>query len=89
MVHLPGILSLFLAAGLALAQSQSSNTTKNLSLEELEQLLARKDKVVFLDVREPHELEQLGTLEGHINIPLGQLEARLKELPKDKLIITL
>ena len=50
--------------------------------------LLDKGEVFFLDVREPSELEELGTLEGYINIPLGQIEKRLKEIPKDKAIIT-
>jgi hypothetical protein len=53
-------------------------------------VLARLEKgdVFFLDVREPRELAELGTFEGYVNIPLGQLEKRLAELPKDKPIIT-
>lgn len=50
--------------------------------------LLEKGEVFFLDVREPKELEELGTLDGYVNIPLGQIEARLKEIPKDKAIIT-
>lgn len=50
--------------------------------------LLEKGEVFFLDVREPSELEELGTLEGYVNIPLGQIEQRLKEIPKDKAIIT-
>jgi hypothetical protein len=50
--------------------------------------LLEKGEVFFLDVREPNELEELGTLEGYVNIPLGQIEKRLKEIPKDKAIIT-
>ena len=50
--------------------------------------LLEKGEVFFLDVREPKELEELGTLEGYVNIPLGQIEARLSEIPKDKAIIT-
>ena len=48
----------------------------------------RDDNVILLDVREPWELEEYGTREGYINIPLGELEGRLDELPKDKLILT-
>jgi hypothetical protein len=48
----------------------------------------REKKVFFLDVREPKEIEELGTLEGYYNIPIGDLEKRLGELPKDKLILT-
>ena len=50
--------------------------------------LVEKGEVFFLDVREPKELEELGTFEGYVNIPLGQIESRLKEIPKDKAIIT-
>lgn len=50
--------------------------------------LLEKGAVFFLDVREPKELEELGTLEGYVNIPLGQIESRLNEIPKDKAIIT-
>ena len=50
--------------------------------------LLEKGEVFFLDVREPKELVELGTLEGYVNIPLGQIEARLSEIPKDKAIIT-
>jgi 3-mercaptopyruvate sulfurtransferase SseA len=54
---------------------------------DIDRLLARGD-VFLLDVREPKELEELGTRPGYVNIPLGQLEARLDELPKDKTILT-
>ena len=50
--------------------------------------LLEKGEVFFLDVREPRELEELGTFEGYVNIPLGEIEKRLQEIPKDKAIIT-
>ena len=50
--------------------------------------LLEKGEVFFLDVREPSELAELGTFEGYVNIPVGQLEKRLAEVPKDKAIIT-
>ena len=50
--------------------------------------LLDKGEVFFLDVREPKELAELGTFEGYVNIPLGQIEKRLSEIPKDKAIIT-
>ena len=50
----------------------------------------REEKRPFLlDVRNPDEIHTLGTLEDAHNIPLDQLEARLDELPKDRLILTL
>ena len=76
-------------AAMSFAQNTSSeNKEKQLSADELKQYLEKKDKIFFLDVREPKELEELGTIKGYVNIPLGQLESRLAELPKDKLIVT-
>jgi len=70
------------AAGLGQTQPE-----KQLSADELKELLDKK-KVFFLDVREPRELEELGTIKGYVNIPLSQIESRLSEIPKDKLIVT-
>ena len=61
---------------------------QNITTAELEKHLENKN-VFFLDVREPDEIRQLGSVPGYVNIPLGELERRLKEVPKDKLIITL
>jgi rhodanese-related sulfurtransferase len=61
--------------------------SKRVNPEDIDKMLA-DGKTVLLDVREPKELEELGTVEGSIHIPLGQLEARLGELPKDKVILT-
>ncbi len=55
--------------------------------EDIDKLMA-DGKVVFLDVRDANELEEFGTLAKHIHIPLGQLESRLSELPKNKAILT-
>jgi rhodanese-related sulfurtransferase len=72
---------------MALPCGAQTSKTKQLSADELKDLLEKKN-VFFLDVREPKELEELGTIKGYVNIPLGQLENRLSEIPKDKLIIT-
>ena len=71
------------AVGALLAQ----NKEKTLSADELKELLNKKE-VYFLDVREPKELEELGTIKGYVNIPLSQIENRLSEIPKNKLIVT-
>ena len=83
MRHVLPVCALLLAAIGAAAQ------TPTISADELEKYLEKKDKVFFLDVREPEEITKLGTVPGYVNIPLGQLEKRLSEVPKDKLIITL
>ncbi|WP_432455587.1 FAD-dependent oxidoreductase [Agarivorans sp. QJM3NY_29] len=45
------------------------------------------EQQLILDVRNPNELEQLGTIPGAINIPVDQLRERIDELPKDKEIL--
>src|SRR5687768_11884353 len=74
-----------LLAGISLT---GQTPTPSLSTEELEKYLKDTKKIFLLDVREPKEIAELGSVKGYVNIPLGQLESRLSELPKDKLIIT-
>ena len=62
---------------------------QTLSTAELEKYLKDGKNIYYLDVREAKEIEELGSVEGYVNIPLGELEKRLNEVPKDKLIITL
>jgi rhodanese-related sulfurtransferase len=61
--------------------------SKRVQPADIDAMLAKGD-VVVLDVREPSELAETGTVKGAIHIPLGQLESRLGELPKDKVILT-
>ncbi len=45
-------------------------------------------KVLVLDVREPDEFTgELGHIPGAMLIPLGQLPARIGELPKDRPVV--
>ena len=76
-----------LAGASLLGQNKSTEEEKKLSADELKELLEKKD-VFFLDVREPKELEELGTIKGYVNIPLDHLEKRIAEVPKNKLIVT-
>jgi rhodanese-related sulfurtransferase len=80
----------------AAAQAQAPSPAQHAAAEldparrvdaaDIDALLA-KGEVVVLDVRELSELEETGTVIGAIHIPLGQLESRLGELPKDKVIL--
>ena len=64
---------------------QAANEEAQASNEELqsinEELETSKEELQATN-------EELGTIKGYINIPLGQLESRLSEIPKSKLIIT-
>jgi len=79
--------------GLAMAlysqEPAKTNAVKRITdAEELQKFIKEQANVFFLDVREPKEIKELGSLKGYVNIPVGELEKRLKEVPKDKTIIT-
>lgn len=76
-----------LVAGIGFLQA-AEDKPKQLTADEVEQAL-RDGKAFLLDVREPKELDEFGTIKGYVNIPLGQLESRLNEIPKDKIVVTL
>jgi hypothetical protein len=90
-------LGLMLAGAVALAaQKPPSQSTpppasvpedQRITPDAIDKVLA-DGNVILLDVRERKELEELGTREGYVNIPIGELEGRLNELPKDKTILT-
>jgi rhodanese-related sulfurtransferase len=54
--------------------------------EEIRARLSRGEDVFLLDVREPDEVQEWAYPIG-VNIPLGQLGARLDELPQDRTIV--
>lgn len=54
---------------------------------QVDSLRQEKD-AFFLDVRSAEEIRSLGTLPDYYNIPVEELEQRLDELPKDRLILT-
>jgi len=47
-----------------------------------------RSRVLVLDVREPAEFEgELGHIEGSVLLPIGQLRARLGEIPRDRPVV--
>lgn len=60
---------------------------QRIETSEIDNTLADSN-VVLLDVREAWELEKYGTRDGYIHIPLFELQDRLDELPRDKMILT-
>ena len=78
-----------IALAFSLGACSSSNETEAPQLEGAELAAMLEDEDIFLlDVREPSELEELGTVEGYVNIPIDELADRLDEIPKDKRILT-
>jgi 3-mercaptopyruvate sulfurtransferase SseA len=55
---------------------------KEISPEDLKKYIDKKTKSLIIDVRDPDAFSKQ-TIKGAINIPLDQLEAKLKGIPKD------
>lgn len=70
-----------------ISKMPAMSENKRVKAEDIDSVMA-DGKMFFLDVREPKEIEELGSYEGFVNIPVTQLEKRLGELPKDKTILT-
>lgn len=96
MRHFIGFIPIFALTIIAFGQEAKQKPAKDaaapavklLNADELKDLRAGDGKdFLYLDVREPRELEELGALKGSVNIPLGELEKRLSEIPKDKTIV--
>jgi rhodanese-related sulfurtransferase len=61
---------------------------KSITVEDLKEKRESEAEFVLLDVREPSEFAA-GAIAGSVNIPMGQVERRLRELPKDREIIVI
>ena len=57
-----------------------------MSPDELKSKIDAKANVLIIDVRDPEEFEK-ETIKGAINIPLAQLQDRLKNIPKDTVLV--
>ena len=74
-------------SGESLATIKPMSEGKRIKADDLDAVM-RNPKVFFLDVREAKEIEEHGSYEGYVHIPMSQLEARLSELPRDRPILT-
>jgi rhodanese-related sulfurtransferase len=82
-----GILGSFVSLS-RLLQAQAASEEKVHTADELKALLDKEGKNLFvLDVREPKELEELGMLKGSFNVPVGEVEKRMAEIPKGKPLV--
>jgi rhodanese-related sulfurtransferase len=67
--------------GLLLAAPAAAQTER-LAVDELKAQLDAGAEVLLIDVREDYEVES-GSIPGSIHIPVGELEARMPDIPKD------
>ncbi|MDO9068075.1 MAG: rhodanese-like domain-containing protein [Deltaproteobacteria bacterium] len=76
---------LFLVAALSIAV-QVCAAEQNITSRDAKSLLEKNRNVYLLDVRTPQEYTQ-GKLAGSVLIPVGDLERRIGEIPKNRPII--
>ena len=70
-----------LALGAA-AWAQRSQTAKETKADALKAKLDAGERALVIDVRSDEEVKG-GSIPGAIHIPMEQLEARMKDVPKD------
>lgn len=82
------ILILIVTLILSGCAQQTNQGYLNISAKDLQETLLNEKDFLLIDVREPYELAETGFLAGAVNIPVGQVEQHLSELPKTgKLIV--
>ena len=65
------------------APEQKAKQPERIAIPDLKKKLDSGEKFLLIDVREDWELKQDGAIEGAIHIPMGDLDARMKDIPKD------
>jgi len=55
---------------------------QRIDVDELKAAIDGGATMLLIDVREDYEVES-GSMPGSIHIPLGQLEGRMSDIPKD------
>jgi rhodanese-related sulfurtransferase len=88
------ILIILLATTAALGQ-QADNAKKGrasqakvLTRAEFDDLLAKPDQLVIIDVRRPDEVKDNGGFPVYLSIQLAELEKSLAWIPKDRTVVT-
>jgi rhodanese-related sulfurtransferase len=59
---------------------------RDISAAQAQKLLSRTPKAFLLDVRTPDEYRQ-GHLRGAVLVPLGDLERRFREIPRNRAVV--
>ena len=69
------------------AAAQAPNPPERIAITNLKKKIDSGDKFLLIDVREDWELEKDGAIAGAIHIPMAELDARMKDIPKDAEIV--
>jgi len=71
-----------LALAAAPAAAQRSATARETPPDALQRMLDQGEKVLVIDVRTDEEVKT-GSIPGAIHVPFEQIEARMKDVPRD------
>ena len=69
------------------AAAQATKPPERIAATDLKKKLESGEKFLLIDVREDWELEQNGAIAGAIHIPVAELDARMKDIPKDVQVV--
>jgi rhodanese-related sulfurtransferase len=83
----PLVLVISFYANWLAAQNQTPLQPERIAVSDLKRKLDSGEKFLLIDVREASEIDQEGAIPGAIHIPVGQLDARMKDIPKDVEIV--
>ena len=88
------VLLTILAAGIALGQQNANiqkrapSQAKELTRAQFEELLAKPDQVLLIDLRRPDEVKDVGGFPAYFSFQIGDLEKNLAWIPRDRTIVT-
>lgn len=68
--------------------NNTSNTVQMISVAELKAKFDKKESVVILDVRGGDYASSTTKIKGAIRVAPGEVEKHLKDIPKDKMVVT-
>ncbi len=60
---------------------------ERIPIPDLKKKLDSNKKPIVVDVREPSEIKESGSIPGAIHIPMAQIEKRMNDLPKNAEIV--
>ncbi|MBL8266685.1 rhodanese-like domain-containing protein [Steroidobacter sp.] len=91
--HSLSVVLLSLAASVAVAQSsgpaqKDESKTPVLTRAQFDQLLAKPDQLLIVDIRRPDEVTAIGGLPVYLSVQLSDLEKSTAWIPKDRKIVT-
>ena len=74
------LLAMLSVVGPAAAQNEE---VERIAISSLKEKIDSGETFLLIDVREDFELEADGAIRGAIHIPMGELDARMADIPKD------